>query len=375
MGKATILIVDDEPTNLAILTEILRPFYRVRAATTGKQALHAAATTPHPDLILLDVMMPGIDGYAVLRDLRATPSTSAIPIIFVTALGDEADEERGLALGAADYIVKPVKASIVLARARTQLELKSAQDRLRDQNRWLEDEVEKRLREVQLIQDVSLCALAELAETRDAETGNHILRTQAFAEILAQQLQRSDEFRHELDAAGVARIAKAAPLHDIGKVGIPDRILLKPGPLSTDEFTIMKTHSRIGGNAIDKALKRAMAVNQVGPDRLARDSLTFLETAKVIAIHHHERWDGHGYPDGLSGEAIPLPARIMAVADVFDALTSPRVYKPAIPMTAAAAFMQEETGYQFDPRIMQAFGASQDHFRQIAGQFGETGPT
>lgn len=371
-----ILIVDDQPANLAMLTEVLSPGYRVLAATSGERALQVARGQPRPDLILLDVMMPDLDGYGVLARLRETEATRGIPVIFVTALGDEADEAYGLELGAVDYIAKPIKAAIVLARVQAHLELKQARDRLEGQNAWLEDEVNRRLRENLLIQDVSLCTIAELVESRDVETGSHIQRTRAYMDVLAGRLRRDPHFAAALPEAELARIVKASPLHDIGKIGIPDRILLKPGPLTAEEFRVMQTHSRIGGHAITEAMTRAIAME---PGRACypalgvpgSQALAFLALAATIATHHHERWDGTGYPDGLAGAAIPLPARLMAVADVYDAMTSPRVYKAAYSPAEAEAYIRSEKAKHFDPELSEAFLASADELAAIAARLAE----
>ncbi len=370
--SSTILIVDDEPANLAVLTEILQPYFRVRAANSGARALRVVASDPRPDLVLLDVMMPEMDGYAVLAALHASPVTGDLPVIFVTALSDELEEERGLEQGAVDYISKPVKGSTVLARIRTQLELKQVRDLLKDQNANLEWQVEQRLREIQLIQDVSLNAMAQLAETRDNETGNHILRTQAFVEVLASHMQAGGYHADELGDHQVGLITKAAPLHDIGKVGIPDSILLKPGPLTDAEFEVMKTHARIGGDAIAHALNKARLIHQDTSDGLAKGALAFLDTAQVIATSHHERWDGQGYPDGLSGSEIPLAARIMAAADVFDALTTRRVYKLPMSIAEATKYLGDNSGTQFDPKVVESFLGVQEKFAEISHRLGES---
>lgn len=264
----TILVVDDTGENLTVIGGLLQPFFRVRVANSGMRALKVARSDPRPDLILLDVMMPEMDGYAVLAELRQDPYTRDIPVMFVTAMDGDQDEEYGLSLGAVDYITKPIRPAILLARVRTHLELKDARDWLRDQNGYLEGEVSRRMRENDLIKDVSLNALALLAEKRDNETGNHLYRTQAYVEALMQQLQDHPRFRHALSAAQRQLIAKAAPLHDIGKVGIPDQILLKPARLTPEEFEIMKTHSLIGAEAIEAAIERV-----VGGDRARLDEL------------------------------------------------------------------------------------------------------
>lgn len=258
-APGTILIVDDMVQNLSVLGELLQGHYRVRAANSGERALRAASMAPRPDLILLDVMMPGMDGYEVLRRLRADAATRDIPVIFITAMDSAENEEQGLALGAVDYITKPFSPPVVLARVRTQLELKQARDRLSTQNEWLEREVERRMRENVLIQDLSVRALASLAEARDSETGNHILRTQAYVELLARHLADRGGYREALAGDRLELVVKAAPLHDIGKVGIPDAIVLKPGRLTPEEFEIMKTHPQIGADAISRAMEQALA--------------------------------------------------------------------------------------------------------------------
>ena len=359
MATATILIVDDEPTNLHLLTGLLRPEFRVRAANSGENALRIAASEPRPDLVLLDVMMPAMDGYTVLARLRANPATRDIPVIFLTALAESGDEERGLQLGAADYITKPITPAVVVARVRTQLQAKQARDWLKDQNAALEAEVSRRMVENDAIQLVSIRALAHLAETRDPETGNHILRTQNYVGLLATQLKEHPRFADFLSPRNIDLLTKSAPLHDIGKVGIPDHVLLKPGALTPDEWAIMKTHAKQGSDAIEKA------------EADAEQPLVFLALAKEIAHWHHEKWDGSGYPDGLAGDAIPVSARLMALADVFDALISVRVYKPAMPYPKAREIIVEGRGKHFDPDITDAFVGNFDGFVAIAERFRE----
>ncbi|ADW18651.1 response regulator receiver modulated metal dependent phosphohydrolase [Desulfobulbus propionicus DSM 2032] len=360
METPIVLVVDDEPTNLAVLANLLRPLYTVRACKSGEQALAAAIREPRPDLILLDVMMPGMDGFSVLHRLRQHEHSRDIPVIFVTALSDELDEEHGLRLGAVDYITKPIKPAVVLSRVQVHVEVKQARDRLKSHNAWLETEVARRMQENVLIQDVSLAAMAQLAETRDSDLGNHIARTRAYVETLARRLQPHPRFARDLDELNLTRIVKASPLHDIGKIGIPDRILLKPGPLTPAEWAIMQTHCRIGGNAIERAMNTTLRQYADRPDQAKPEALMFLEVAKDIAISHHERWDGSGYPDGLAGEAIPLAARLMALADVFDALTTERVYKKPWPVEAAVALVREQKNRHFDPDIVEAFEAELD---------------
>ncbi|MBK7984254.1 MAG: HD domain-containing phosphohydrolase [Candidatus Competibacter sp.] len=355
----TILIVDDTPENLLLLSELLQPHYRVRAANSGARALQVAASTPRPDLILLDVMMPEMDGYMVLERLKAESWTAGIPVIFVTALDRGSDEEHGLALGAVDYISKPIKPAVVLARVKTQLDLKLARDWLQDRNAVLEAEVARRLEENLLIQDISIRALAHLAEIRDPETGNHLRRTQGYMRALTSQLLEHPRFAEFLTEQNVQALIKSAPLHDIGKVGIPDHILLKPGKLTPEEWEIMKTHSRLGRDAIEQA------------ERDAEKPVEFLRIAKDIAHYHHEKWDGSGYPEKLAGDAIPVPARLMALADVFDALIARRVYKAPISFERAVGIIREGRASHFDPDIVDAFLDCLDEFETIAARYAD----
>ncbi len=361
MSRSTILIVDDAPENLTILSDLLQPEYQVRVANSGERALQIAEVDPLPDLVLLDVMMPGVDGYEVLKQLRANASTNNIPVIFITVLDQEHDQFKGFRLGAVDYITKPFKPLVVLARVRTQLELKHARDRLTDQNAWLEEEVNRRMAENDLTQLVSIRALAHLAETRDPETGNHILRTQGYVHELAMRLKEHPQFTATIDTPYADLITRSAPLHDIGKVGIPDHILLKPGPLTNDEWEIMKTHAALGAQAINLA------------ELDAAQKVEFLALAKEIAHWHHERWDGMGYPDGLAGDAIPISARLMSIADVFDALISARVYKPAKSFEEAKEIIVAGSGSQFDPDVVDAFLAGFKTFKAIALHYSENG--
>ena len=386
--KQTVLIVDDTPENLTVLGSMLHPQYRVRVANSGLRALQVAASEPRPDLILLDVMMPEMDGYAVITKLRANPETRNIPVIFVTAMDADEDEERGLALGAVDYITKPARPATVLARVNAHMELKLARDVLQNQNTWLESEISRRMRHNQIMQDVSIRALARLAEVRDLETGQHIRRTQAYVEVLVSQLRAHPRFAAHLTESISRMICQAAPLHDIGKVGIPDSILLKPSRLTPDEFNVMKTHSRIGGDAIELAMHSELGQEDfeiLQNHRFLSDEslssavtefentpLAFLAVAKEIALWHHEKWDGTGYPDGLAGDAIPIPARLMALADVFDAVASRRNYKAAMPFENVVELIREASGKHFDPDIVAAFLANLEPFREIFQRYADT---
>ena len=369
----TILIVDDTPQNLTVLGELLQPLYRVRAANSGERALRVAHSQPQPDLILLDVMMPGMDGYTVLDQLREAEDTRHIPVIFVTAMDSTQDEQMGLDLGAVDYITKPINPAIVLARVKTHLELKQARDRLAQDNQWLEQEVARRMRENLLIQELNIRALACLAEVRDNETGHHIVRTQRYVDLLGRYLRSNPRFAEALAGTHLDMIAKAAPLHDIGKVGIPDAILLKPGKLTVEEFEMMKNHPVIGAEAISKAMEQALAGSTTAPEQ-ATGAFSFLQVAHEISLGHHEKWDGSGYPAGLAGDAIPVSERLMALADVFDALVSRRVYKPPMTLEQATKIICDGRGSHFDPEIVDAYLACKDQFADIAVRYADPEP-
>jgi putative two-component system response regulator len=355
--KPSILVVDDSSDNLSLMFGLLRNLYTVKGANNGENGIKVARSVSPPDLILLDIIMPGLTGYDVCKQLKSTPATRDIPIIFLTALTEEAEEYRGLGMGAVDYITKPVSPAIFLARIRTHLENKAAKDFLKDQNALLEREVMVRTREILDTQDATIAALASIVETRDSETGNHVRRTQHYVRALAEQLRSHPNFAGYLTDHQIGILFRSAPLHDIGKVGIPDRILLKPGRLDPDEVEIMKTHTTLGHKAIEDAEQ------QLGM------KVGFLACAKEIARNHHEKWDGSGYPRQLAGEAIPISARLMALADVYDALTSDRVYKRAMSHDQATAIIIEGRGSHFDPNVVDAFLTVSSQYRTIAGRF------
>lgn len=353
----SVLVVDDTPINLSLMTSVLKGVCKVKVANNGLRALEIARSSPPPDLILLDVMMPEMDGYEVCDHLKQDPVTRDIPVIFLTAKTESEDETRGFECGAVDYIPKPIKVPVVLARVKAQLGLKRMSDFLRDKNDFLESEVQRRTAELVAGQEVTILAMSSLAETRDNETGNHILRTQRYVRRLAEQLQSNPKFSQQLNDGYIRLLFKSAPLHDIGKVGIPDHILLKPGKLTPEEFEVMKTHTTIGYEAIVRAEKTHGA------------ALDFLQPAKEIALSHQEKWDGSGYPQGLVGEAIPLSARLMALADVYDALISKRVYKAAMTHDEAMAIIRQGRGTHFDPDVYDAFIEVEEDFRRIAFEF------
>ena len=309
--RQRLLLVDDEPTNLQLLRQVLQADYRLLFATDGARALQLAKEQ-HPDLILLDIMMPGMDGYAVCQTLKSAALTASIPVIFVTALTDTHDETRGFDVGAVDYITKPVSPPVVRARVRTQLSLVHT-DELRA----------SRLLIVQ--------CLGRAAEYKDNETGRHVIRMSLYAQQLALAAGCS--------AAWAEDLLHAAPMHDIGKIGIPDAVLLKPGPLDAPEWEVMRTHPHIGAEII------------------GNHGAHMLQLARSIALAHHEKWDGSGYPGQLAGEAIPLEARICAIVDVFDALTSTRPYKKPWSTEDAVAHIQSQAGKHFEPRLVDLFVA------------------
>ncbi|MGM9486732.1 HD-GYP domain-containing protein [Ideonella sp. YS5] len=360
--RQTVLIVDDTAENLSFLGELLRAEYAVRAASSGARALDLAARSPRPDLILLDIMMPGLSGFDVLQRLKQSPATSDIPVIFATAMDSKDDERKGLVLGAVDYVTKPLHPSVVLARVRTHLRLKQERDGLVRQNDSLQAVVTRGTREKQIAQDVTIRALARLAETRDNETGAHILRTQQMVLELARRASAHPRFACELDPHTIELIGKSAPLHDIGKVGVPDRVLLKPDRLTDEERAVMMTHARLGADVIARA------------EQDIDEPADFLKFARQIALHHHERWDGGGYPDHLAGTDIPLAARLMAIADVFDALISRRAYKPALALEEVLRRMRDERGRHFDPDLLDVFLEDVDAFVEIARRLPERPP-
>lgn len=357
--KASVLVVDDTPDNLSLMSGLLKDLYRVKVANNGRTAIQIVRGPSPPDLVLLDIMMPEVSGYDVCRELKADPATRDVPIIFLTAMSEMEDERKGLEMGAVDYITKPISPPIVLARVKTHLQIKAAADFLKDKNQFLEQEVARRTQEVMAIQDVTILALASLAETRDNETGNHIRRTQHYVRLLAEKLKDHPRFRHYLTPYQITLLFKSAPLHDIGKVGIPDRILLKPGRFTPEEFEIMKTHTTLGRDSI------ALAEQRLGM------KVDFLSCAKEIAYGHQEKWDASGYPEGIGGDDIPISARLMAVADVYDALISKRVYKEGMQHEKAVQIMLEGRGNHFDPDMVDAFVEIAEECKGIADRFSD----
>ena len=377
MHAEHILIVDDQPENLLILEAFLGGEYRVHAAQSGQEALAYLDGAGRADLILLDVVMPQLDGFEVCRRVKANPRLHDIPILFVTSLDSPADEAKGLSLGAEDFIHKPFSPPVVLARVRNQIKLRQLTRLLKQRNVDLEglvmertqkilDQSEQLMRQKQdmiAAQSATITAFCSLAEARDNETGNHIRRTQNYVKALAEQLRDHPRFRPHLDDETILLLYKSAPLHDIGKVGVPDAILCKPGKLTPEEWTEMRRHAEYGRDAI------AQAEGELGEQQGG-----FLRYAREIAYGHHEKWDGSGYPQGTAGEAIPVSARLMAVADVYDALISKRVYKPAYTHERALAIIQQGRGRHFDPDVADALQAIEAIFAEVARRYGDNDP-
>ncbi|MBE9526860.1 MAG: response regulator [Proteobacteria bacterium] len=337
--KPTILIVDDVSENIDILKGVLQDKYKIKAATNGERALKVANGSSHIDMILMDVMMPKMNGYDACKALKSSPSTKNIPIIFVTAKNQDDDEKLGLELGAVDYISKPINPAIVKARIKTQLALS-------DQNRELERKVQERTEELNQSRLEIIQRLGRAAEYKDNETGLHVVRMSHYSRLIADALDYNDEWTELVFAA--------APMHDIGKIGIPDAILLKPGKLDKEEWGVMLQHPEFGANIIGD-----------------HDS-DLLKMSKEIAVSHHEKWNGSGYPNKLKGEDIPLSGRIIAIADVFDALTTERPYKKAWTIEDAVKLINDEAGSHFDPELVTVFNDVLPQILAIKEQYEES---
>ena len=337
-SQQTILVVDDTPENIDLLTEVLNPHYRTRIATNGDRALKIAFSDTPPDLILIDIMMPGISGYEVCQQLKENPDTRGIPVIFVTAMSEISDEKKGLELGAVDYITKPISPAIVLARVMTHLALY-------DQTHELERMVELRTAELQKTRQQIIRRLGRASEFKDNETGNHVIRMSHYSRLIAQAVGMGKE--------SVDLLFNAAPMHDVGKIGIPDSVLLKPGKLNDAEWNIMRKHPEIGAEIIGNH----------------HDDL--LRTARIVALTHHEKWDGSGYPNQMKGDEIPLTGRIVTIADVFDALTSERPYKKAWSTEDAVHLIEKNVGSHFDPGLIDPFKSVMPEILKIKDQYTE----
>lgn len=356
--KFDIVIVDDLPDNLRLLVGILSDNdYVLRTLSGGALALQAIERRK-PDLILLDISMPEMDGFEVCRRLKRDPRFNDIPIIFISALSDTDSKVRAIREGGVDYITKPFQVEEVTARIETHLHLKSLREELRDRNENLEKMVEEKVQELTAAQNATIRAMTKLAEARDDDTGVHIERIRIFCKMLAQELRKNPDYSGLINDEFVENLFQASPLHDIGKIAIRDSILLKPGKLDPEEFEIMKTHTLIGTSNLEEVQKEY-------------PKNSFISMGIRIARSHHERWDGSGYPDGISGTDIPLSARIMSLADVYDALRSNRVYKKAYDHEKASRIILEGRGTQFDPAVLDAFITLEADFKSIRDRMGD----
>lgn len=358
LSDCSILIVDDTKFNLKILEDTLKNEYQLSVAMDGKEALKFMEEVI-PDIILLDIMMPEMDGFEVFSKMKEDYRLKDIPVIFLSAVTDINSKAKAFEMGAVDYITKPFEVQEVKARVKTHLSLQLAQRELAMQNEILNIKVEERTREIALTQEATLETIANLAEYRDPETGGHINRTKGYIKVLAERLKENPKYKDIINDALIISYYKACPLHDIGKIGIRDEVLLKPGKLTPSEYEEMKQHTIIGYETLK------MAANQLGKS-------SFLTYAMEFALHHHERWDGTGYPDGLKGEEIPISCRLMTIADVYDALISKRVYKPAFSHNKSVSIILEGDGTHFDPELIEIFKEVNEEFRKIAIQFADS---
>jgi len=349
--RSTILIVDDSPMIIHLVSGVLED-YHLQFALNGEDALKQVGTNPNIDLILLDIEMPKKDGYQVLKELQSDPKKAKIPVIFLTVRDDFEEEAKGLEMGAVDYIKKPINTAILRARVDTHINLRMARVFIENQNEILENKVMQRTREILITRDVTIQSMMSLLEVRDIESGMHIRRTQLYVKAICDYLAYKGPYQSLMTKDKIENIYRTSPLHDIGKVGVPDYILLKPGKLTRDEFEIMKKHTVYAIQAFSTVDERLGDTN-------------FLNVAKEIAGSHHERWDGDGYPYGLSETDIPITGRIMAIADVYDALVSKRVYKDAYSHQQAREIILKSKGTHFDPVVTDAFEYLEEEFKMI----------
>lgn len=350
--RQVIMLVDDNMANLTGTKLMLKDLYEVYPIPSGEK-LFAILEKVVPDLILLDVEMSGMSGYQVLEKLKADAKTQDIPVIFLTAKSDAGSELRGLSLGAIDYIFKPFSPALLLKRIENHLIMAAQKKQLKGYNENLQKMVTQRTEQVVELQNAVLQTVAELVEFRDDVTGGHIERTQMYLKLLVEKLIQERVYQEEVSRWNQEFLVPSAQLHDVGKIGIPDGILNKPGRLTPEEFEIMKKHTTIGKDAIDEIMK------------ITREH-DFLSHARIFAYTHHEKWDGSGYPNGLKGTAIPLQGRLMAVADVYDALIAARPYKKPMSTEDAKRIMLEGKGSHFDPVLAELFDSLSDEFARIA---------
>ena len=351
-NRADIMVVDDQPANLKLMEDMLRlKGYGVRSFPRGRMAL-AAATRQPPDLILLDINMPDMNGLEVCQKLKSSKLLASIPVIFLSALSETGDRIKAFRSGGYDYLTKPFDLEEAHVRIETQLRLRELQARIERQNLDLGRLVAEQVREIAQAQMTTIFALAKLAESRDHETGKHLERVQILCKLLAIEMSVNPKYSATISDEYIHNIFHASPLHDIGKVAIPDSILLKPGKLTAGEFAVMKTHATLGAQTLELVLEQHPAN-------------AFIGMGIEIARSHHERWDGGGYPGGLAGRNIPLCARIMTIADCYDALRSKRCYKEPRSHEDSRDLVVGSSGCQFDPDAIDAFKAVEDKFRRV----------
>jgi putative two-component system response regulator len=353
VADSAVMIIDDGAANLKILSSLMKSCgYQVQTFLRGRTAIEAALLNP-PDLFLLDVSMPEMDGFEVCVRFKAEPALQDIPVVFLSALTSPEDKVKAFTLGGVDYVTKPFNIEEVKSRVATHLSMSKMRAQLQQHNRNLGQLVAEKVKEINDAQIGTIYALAKLAENRDNETGKHVDRVQSYTKVLAESMRECPQYKDRINEEYVMDLFYTTPLHDIGKVAIPDRILLKPGPLDPQEFEIMKTHTVLGVKTLDTIHKKY-------PNN------TLLTMGVAVTRSHHEKWDGSGYPDGLSGEAIPLAGRIMAIADVYDALRSQRVYKEQFSHEKACRIMIEGRGSHFDPGIVDVFQSVAPDFNDIS---------
>jgi len=362
--RKTVFLVDDDLTNLTVGISALEELYDVLTLSSGELLLKMLGKSL-PDLILLDVNMPGMNGYETIKRIKGNPATAAIPVIFLTAKSDGGSELEGLSLGAVDYIVKPFSAALLLKRIEIHLLLEDQTRELMAQkaelvrfNNNLQEMVDAKVKTVVELQDTLLMAMAELVECRDDVTGRHIERARGYLAVLIEAMKKQGLFIEEVSTWNIKLVLQSAQLHDVGKIAVKDGVLNKLGKLSNDEFEDIKRHAAFGGALIEKIIRNT-------------NERAFLEYAKIFALTHHERWDGSGYPNGLKGEEIPLLGRIMAIADVYDALRSARPYKDPYSHEEAVKIIWEGRGRHFDPRLVDLFVSVSDEFANIANALSE----
>ena len=350
--KKTIMAVDDNPSNIQIIMNSLRSEYNIRPFTSGRECIEYFSKGQTCDLILLDIEMPEFNGFDTIRVLKSMPQSKKIPVVFLTGVIETQSEVDGLTLGAIDYIYKPVNPVLLKKRIEVHLALEEYSNNLQQL-------VERKTETIEKLSHVTISTIVSVIGIRDQETSGHIHRTSAYVSALAEALRSRGFYTDRLTDESIKQLIRSAPLHDVGKVGIGENILNKPGKLTEEEFAVMKCHSIIGGEAFHEA-------------RLLMNEASFLDLAEQLARSHHEKWNGTGYPDGLAGEDIPLGARIMAIADVYDALISKRPYKDPMPHEKAVQIIIDGRGSHFDPTIVDAFMTIEQDFDSIAKKFNDT---